>query len=218
MFTICLNRIFFRNDICLVATGGGAFFLCFGLFLSYCYVWRSCLVFWSRFGWGSWLFFVGLYRCAVSLRKHACSNILKILQPKTETFQIQNSDILQISAQKRLCVLIRGGSSDSPQSMCLSRNKKNNVYPCKPQFYYIKVEFKGIKIIKTCFRDDWCMLCSMIVALSGYLLYYLALFAMPLAIFQTFTIIYPFKPLMGPSDVGWPSDALAFLLDLFGKV
>ena len=31
------------------------------------------------------------------------------------------------------------------------QNKKNNVYPCKPQFYYIKVGFKGIKIILACF-------------------------------------------------------------------
>ena len=30
---------------------------------------------------------------------------------------------------------------------------KNNVYPCKPQFYYIKMRFKEIKIIKLCFRD-----------------------------------------------------------------
>ena len=30
---------------------------------------------------------------------------------------------------------------------------KNNVYPCKPQFYYIKVGFKGVKIIYACFRD-----------------------------------------------------------------
>ena len=37
--------------------------------------------------------------------------------------------------------------------MFLSRNKKNNVYPCKPQFYYIKVGFKGVKIIKVCLRD-----------------------------------------------------------------
>ena len=29
----------------------------------------------------------------------------------------------------------------------LSRNKKNNVYPCKPQFYYMKVGFKGVKIM-----------------------------------------------------------------------
>ena len=39
----------------------------------------------------------------------------------------------------------RGGSNEYPQSMFLSRNKENNVYPCKPQFYYIKVGFKGVK-------------------------------------------------------------------------
>ena len=33
-----------------------------------------------------------------------------------------------------------------PQCMFLSRNKKNNVYPCKPQFYYIKMGFKGVNI------------------------------------------------------------------------
>ena len=37
--------------------------------------------------------------------------------------------------------------------MFLSNNKKNNVYPCKPQFYDIKVGFKGVKIIQACFRD-----------------------------------------------------------------
>ena len=37
--------------------------------------------------------------------------------------------------------------------MFLSRNKKNNVYPCKPQFYYIKVGLTGVSIIKACFRD-----------------------------------------------------------------
>ena len=41
----------------------------------------------------------------------------------------------------------RGGSNEYLQSMVLSRNKKNNVCPCKPQFYYIKVGFKGVKII-----------------------------------------------------------------------
>ena len=30
---------------------------------------------------------------------------------------------------------------------------KNNVYRCKSQFYYIKVGFKGDKIIWACFRD-----------------------------------------------------------------
>ena len=41
--------------------------------------------------------------------------------------------------------------------MFLSRNKKNNVYPCKPQFYYIKVWFKGVKIIVAFFvMIIWC--------------------------------------------------------------
>ena len=34
-----------------------------------------------------------------TLRKHAYSNILKILPPKSEKFQIKNSDIFQASAQ-----------------------------------------------------------------------------------------------------------------------
>ena len=38
--------------------------------------------------------------------------------------------------------------------MFLNRNKNNNEYPCKPQFYYIKVGFKGVKIMKACFRDE----------------------------------------------------------------
>ena len=40
-----------------------------------------------------------------------------------------------------------GSSNKYPQSMFLSRNKKINVYLCKPQFYNIKVGFKGVKII-----------------------------------------------------------------------
>ena len=40
----------------------------------------------------------------------------------------------------------RGGSNVYPQSMFLNSNKKNNVYPCKLQFHYIKVEFKGVNI------------------------------------------------------------------------
>ena len=72
--------------------------------------------------------------------------------PKTENFQIRNSDIFYISAQNidygySLEPPRRGGSNEYQQSMFLSRNKKINVYPCKPQFYYIKVGFKGVKII-----------------------------------------------------------------------
>ena len=67
-------------------------------------------------------------------------------------FQIKNSDIFHISAQNIDCGYLlepprRGGSNEYPQSMFLSRNNKNNVNPCKPQFYHIKVGFKGVKII-----------------------------------------------------------------------
>ena len=72
--------------------------------------------------------------------------------PKIEKNHIKNSDIFHISAQNIDCGYSlepprRGGSNEYPQSMFLSRNTKNNVYPCKPQFYYIKVGFKGVKII-----------------------------------------------------------------------
>ena len=58
----------------------------------------------------------------------------------------KKSDIFHISAQNIDCGYSlepphRGGSNEYPQSMFLSRNKKNNVYPCKPQFYCIKVGF-----------------------------------------------------------------------------
>ena len=57
---------------------------------------------------------------------------------KNEIFQIKNSDIFLISAQNIDC----GYSLERPR-----RGDSNDVYPFKPQFYYIKVGFKGVKII-----------------------------------------------------------------------
>ena len=67
----------------------------------------------------------------------------KFYLQKNENFQTKNSDFFYISAQNIYCRY----SLEPPQSMFLGRNKKDNVYPCKPQFYYIKVGFKGVKII-----------------------------------------------------------------------
>ena len=60
---------------------------------------------------------------------------------KNENFQIKNSNIffLYISAQNIDCGYPlepprRGGSNTYPQSMFLSRNKENNVYPVNPSF------------------------------------------------------------------------------------
>ena len=56
------------------------------------------------------------------LRKHAYSNILKILPPKNENFQLKNPNIFHISAQNidrgySLEPPQRGGSNEYPQSM-----------------------------------------------------------------------------------------------------
>ena len=67
-------------------------------------------------------------------------------------FQIKKTDLFYISAQNIDCGYSlepprRGGSNEYQQAMFPSKNKKNNVYPFKPQFNYIKVGFKGVKII-----------------------------------------------------------------------
>ena len=61
-------------------------------------------------------------KMCLTLRKHAYSNISKILQPKNEIFQIRNSDIFHISAQNIDCGYSLepprgGGSNEYPQSM-----------------------------------------------------------------------------------------------------
>ena len=76
---------------------------------------------------------------------------------KIENFQLKNFDIFLIFAQNIDCGYTlepprRGGSNEYPQSMFWSKNKKK--YPCIPQFFYIKVGFKGVYITRTCFPDD----------------------------------------------------------------
>ena len=55
----------------------------------------------------------------------------------------------------------RGGSNEYPQSMVLSRNKRNNVYPCKPQFYYIGL--RGSKLYNRVFVMAWSVACVLSV-------------------------------------------------------
>ena len=68
----------------------------------------------------------------------------KFSEKKTDIFHIS---ALIIDCGYPLGTPRRGGSNEYQQFMFLSKNKKNNVHPCKPQFYYIKVGFKGVKII-----------------------------------------------------------------------
>ena len=74
------------------------------------------------------------------------------LTTKKWKFSDKKYDIFHTSAQNIDCGYsleppLWGGSNEYPQSMFLSKNKKNNVYPSKPQFYYIKVGFKRVSIM-----------------------------------------------------------------------
>ena len=73
------------------------------------------------------------------LRKHAYSNILKILAPENENFHIKNSDIFHISAQNIDCGYSlepprRGGSNEYPQSMFRAEIRKIMYTPVNPSF------------------------------------------------------------------------------------
>ena len=75
----------------------------------------------------------------ISLRKHAYSKILKILQPKSEKIQIKKSDIFHIPAQNIDCEYSldpprRGGSNEYPQSMFFSKIRKIIYIPVIPSF------------------------------------------------------------------------------------
>ena len=93
---------------------------------------------------------------AETLRKHAYSNILKILPAKKKwkfSEKKKKNHIFYFSAPNIDCRYPlepprRGGSNVYPQSMFLSRNKKKYVYPCNPVFFCFffntKVGFKGV--------------------------------------------------------------------------
>ena len=81
------------------------------------------------------------------LRKHAYSNIENFTTKKWNFSDKKFWYFSYFCSKHRLWVFVSTGSNKYPQSMFLSRNKKNNVYPCKPHVYYIKVGFKGVKII-----------------------------------------------------------------------
>ena len=117
------------------------------------------------------ILFIFFHKICFNINANCLLHITKTRQFKyTENFTTKNwkfsdknSNTFHISAQNIDCGYSlepprrggsneypqsrRGGSNEYPQSMFLSRNKKNNVYPCKAQFYYIKVGFKGVKII-----------------------------------------------------------------------
>ena len=66
----------------------------------------------------------------MALRKYAYSNILRILPPKNENFQMKNSSSFHISAQNIGCGYMlepprRDGSNEYPKSMFFKQKQEN---------------------------------------------------------------------------------------------
>ena len=103
------------------------------------------------------MYFLFVWRCPYDVQRQqgpiTKTRLFKYIEnftTKNWKFSDKKSDMFHISAQNIDCGYSlepprRGGSNEYPQSMFLSKN--NNVYLCKPQFYYIKVGYKGVKII-----------------------------------------------------------------------
>ena len=85
---------------------------------------------------------ISIWKLYWTFKKTRLFNYIENFTTKNWKLSNKNSDIFHISAQNLDCGNSlepprRGGSNEYPQSMFLSRNKKNNVYPCKPQVYGI---------------------------------------------------------------------------------
>ena len=70
---------------------------------------------------------------------------------------MKNCDIFPIFAQNIDCGStlepLQLGGSNEPTINVLEQKIENNVYPCKPHSYYIKVGCEGVFITWTCLHD-----------------------------------------------------------------
>ena len=78
---------------------------------------------------------------------------------KNESFHWKTFDIVLIFPQSIDCWYTlepprRGGSNEYPQSMFWRKNMKNMYTPAYPQICHIKVGYKGVYFLWTCFPDD----------------------------------------------------------------
>ena len=95
-------------------------------------------------------------RCASYYFTLHYENKPKYFTTKKWKISDKNSDIFHISVQNIDCGYSLeqpqgDGSNEYPQSVVFRRNKKNNIYPCKPQFYCIKVGFNRSKFYRHVF-------------------------------------------------------------------
>ena len=72
---------------------------------------------------------------------------------KIENFARKFFDIFKFFAQIIDCGYMLELPNEHPQSMFWSKNKKNRHTPAY-LYYYMKVEYKGVFITRTCFPDE----------------------------------------------------------------
>ena len=77
---------------------------------------------------------------------------------KNDDFYMNIFDIFLFFAQNIDCGYMSEGGAEavlkSTHNQCFRAKIRKSEYPCKPQFYYIKVGWKGVFITRTCYRDD----------------------------------------------------------------
>ena len=83
-----------------------------------------------------------------SLLKHAHVIYCDFSGCKKDNLQMKNCGVFLIFAQNIDC-----GYTLELRNLCFRAKIRKNVYPCKPQFYYIKVGCKGVYITRTCYPD-----------------------------------------------------------------
>ena len=102
------------------------------------------------------IFFFWILPLSGCITKTRYSNILKILQPKKENFQINCSDIFHIPAQNIDCgcsleLSQWGSSNEYQQSMLFSKIRKIMYTPKNPSFTIKKWGFRGSKLYSCVF-------------------------------------------------------------------
>ena len=87
-----------------------------------------------------------------TLRKHAHAIYSNFHGCKNDNLHMKKFDIFLIFAQNIDCGYMLDVLT-STHNQCFRAKIRKNVYPCKPQFYYIKVGCKGVYITRTCYHD-----------------------------------------------------------------
>ena len=94
-------------------------------------------------------------KCTVFITKTRLFKYVENFTTKNWKFSDKNSDTFHMSAQNINCGYSleppRRGGLTSTHNLFLSRNKKHNVYPCKPSFTIQKLGLRGSKLYRRVF-------------------------------------------------------------------